>query len=155
MDEHAGHRGRAPAEASGAGLDDVLAVQHRSPRRTQTWKDLRQGRRLQGRQVRGRDLHGELHGRVEEFSGIVDFGGGPLVSAGNNDVFVVKLDMDGKYLWGRTFGDGQQQSGAGLAFYDAKGLVVAGRLKGTIDFGGDPLISMSNQDIFLAKLLTP
>jgi len=90
-----------------------------------------------------------------QISGAVDFGGGPLVSAGNTDVFVVKLDAGGNYLWGKRFGDGQKQLGVGLSFSSAKDLVLTGRLQGTIDFGGGPLVTMGYQDIFLARLMTP
>jgi hypothetical protein len=90
-----------------------------------------------------------------QLTGTVDFGGGPLVSAGNTDVFVVSFDADGKYLFGRRFGDGQKQSGQGAAFSGGKNLLLAGQMQGTIDFGGGPLITVGYQDIFLAKLLMP
>src|SRR5262249_47559744 len=43
------------------------------------------------------------------FDGSVDFGGGPLTSAGWSDIFVVKLDPAGNHLWSKRFGDGLNQ----------------------------------------------
>jgi hypothetical protein len=33
------------------------------------------------------------------FQGTVDFGGGPLTTAGEDDIFVAKLDSSGNHLW--------------------------------------------------------
>ncbi len=38
------------------------------------------------------------------FVNTVDFGGGPLTSAGGSDVFAVKLSGDGEHLWSQRFG---------------------------------------------------
>ena len=35
----------------------------------------------------------------------VDFGGGPLITAGNGDVFAVKLDPNGGHMWSKQFGE--------------------------------------------------
>ncbi|MBI4702640.1 MAG: hypothetical protein HY744_16080, partial [Deltaproteobacteria bacterium] len=86
------------------------------------------------------------------FDGTVDFGGGPLVSAGNWDVFVAKLDQDGKHLWSKHFGDAESQWAYGVAVDTAGSVLVTGEFYGTVDFGGGPLASAGNDDIFVAKL---
>jgi hypothetical protein len=43
------------------------------------------------------------------FKGTVDFGGGPLTSAGSWDIFVAKFDFGGTHLWSRRFGDTYDQ----------------------------------------------
>jgi hypothetical protein len=69
------------------------------------------------------------------FTGQIDFGGGVLTSAGDQDVFVVKLDAAGKHVWSRRYGDVQHDSGAAVAV-DANGdAYVGGYFGGTIDFG--------------------
>jgi hypothetical protein len=38
------------------------------------------------------------------FTGTVDFGTGPLVSAGDTDIVVLKLDPSGNVIWSKRFG---------------------------------------------------
>ena len=87
--------------------------------------------------------------------GTVDFGGGaPGVSAGDNDnLFVAKLDTDGKHVWSNAFGDDSAQIGYGVATTPDGDVVVTGSLAGAIDFGGGVNFqSAGNTDIFVAKL---
>ncbi len=90
------------------------------------------------------------------FSGTIDFGGGPLTSAGNEDVFVVKLDPTGNHLWSKRFGDAGIQPiypGCKVAVDAAGAVVVAGTYSGTLDFGGGALSTVGlSRDLFLAKL---
>jgi hypothetical protein len=90
-----------------------------------------------------------------DLRGTVNFGGGALTSAGDADVFVVKLDPAGSQLWGRRFGDIQPQYGQAVAGYGAETVVVAGSFASTIDFGAGPIATQGLQDAFLVKLLTP
>ena len=91
------------------------------------------------------------------FAATRDFGGGPLTSAGGSDIFVAKYSRTGDHLWSERFGsstmDGfDRESGLGIAVDATGNLVVTGRFNGTIDFGGGPLISAGDPDIFLLKL---
>lgn len=86
------------------------------------------------------------------FNGSVDFGGGALTSAGNSDIFVVKLGADGTHLWSKRFGDPSYQSGQGVAVDSAGNVLITGFFNGAIDFGGGPLASAGNKDVFVAKL---
>jgi hypothetical protein len=81
-----------------------------------------------------------------------DFGGGTVTSAGMIDVFVVKLDPDGKHLWSKRFGDAEEQEAGGVAVGPDGAVVVAGSFEGTIDLGGGPLASAGADDVFLVKL---
>jgi hypothetical protein len=86
------------------------------------------------------------------FLGMVDFGGGPLTSAGTNDVFVAKLDADGGHLRSKNFGDATNQTGTGVRA-DASGrIVLCGTFAGSIDFGGGALTSAGSSDVFLVQL---
>ncbi|HEY3499054.1 MAG TPA: hypothetical protein VGK73_30390 [Polyangiaceae bacterium] len=70
------------------------------------------------------------------FSGTQDFGGGPLVSAGGRDVFVVKLGADGRHLFSARFGDtGSSQEGQAIASDFLGNILVSGVFDGSIDFG--------------------
>jgi hypothetical protein len=87
------------------------------------------------------------------FGGVVDFGGGALISAGGADVFVAKFSgVDSAHLWSARFGAAGLDTGHGLAVDPTGDVVVAGGFAGTIDFGGDVLASAGELDIFVAKL---
>ncbi|UCE03546.1 MAG: hypothetical protein JSW67_04980 [Candidatus Latescibacterota bacterium] len=84
------------------------------------------------------------------FSGTVNFGGGALTSAGGTDIFVAVYDTGGNHIWSQRFGDGGDDVGQGIAIADAE-LVVTGSFGGTVDFGGGPLTSNGDTDVFVAK----
>jgi len=85
--------------------------------------------------------------------GSVDFGGGPKSKGGGSDLFVVKLDKDGKHLWSSAFGDASGQVGYGVAATPEGDVVVAGLLGGNMDFGGGKNANTAGgEDVFVAKL---
>ena len=49
------------------------------------------------------------------FTGTIDPGNGPLISAGGEDVFLVRLNANGTAGWARRFGDPGYQAMFGLA----------------------------------------
>ena len=85
------------------------------------------------------------------FSSQVDFGGGKLVSAGGDDVFLVKLAADGSHVWSKSFGDLGEQREPRVAVDGAGNVVILGSFPGSVDFGGGPLANAGGKDIFLAK----
>jgi hypothetical protein len=85
------------------------------------------------------------------FAGTIDLGGGPLTSAGDNDIWLAALDgSNGGHIWSKRFGDASPQIGWGL---DAapSGIVITGLAQGSVNFGGGSLTSAGNYDLFLAK----
>lgn len=86
------------------------------------------------------------------FSGSIDLGGATLTSAGGQDVFVVRFDPEGNHVWSKSFGDGNDQRGTGLAVDGSGNLVTTGVLYGSINFGGGVLTSAGLGDVTLAKL---
>ena len=87
--------------------------------------------------------------------GTVDFGGGPLVSAGGSDIFIAKLDAGGNHVWSKRFGDtNNRQLGKAIAADGAGNVVVTGGFEGAVDFGGGPLTTSGGiyTDAFVAKL---
>jgi cysteine-rich repeat protein len=86
------------------------------------------------------------------FSDTINFGGGPLVSAGSWDVFVVKLDAAGNHLWSKRFGNSEQQEAHAVAVDSAGNVVLGGMFWGAIDFGGGALTTAGGIDMFVAKL---
>jgi hypothetical protein len=87
-----------------------------------------------------------------EFAGGVDFGGGPLQSAGDFDVFVAKLGPGGEHLWSRRFGDAGAQRARAVAVDGAGNVIVGGEFAGTIDFGGGSWTAEDGEAVFVAKL---
>jgi hypothetical protein len=88
------------------------------------------------------------------FAGSINFGAGPLVSAGGKDVFVAKLSSDGDVVWARGFGDaGALQEGMAAAVDSAGNALVVGAFDGTLDLGGGKsLVSAEGRDAFALKL---
>jgi hypothetical protein len=82
----------------------------------------------------------------------IDFGGGPLPSAGAADIFVARLSAGGEHGWSRGFGDAGFQIPSHIAADSEGGALLAGDLTGVIDFGGGPLLTGSEPDFFLARL---
>lgn len=85
------------------------------------------------------------------FNDTVDFGGGPLVSNGQDDAFVAKYDTDGNHQWSLSFGDVLDDSPRGIATDAAGNVFITGYFEGTVDLGGGPLVSAGDRDIFVAK----
>ena len=81
----------------------------------------------------------------------MDFGGGPLTSAGGIDIFLAKFDPAGNHLWSKRFGDGFSQIGYSVTVDGADNVLFTGAFSGSVDFGGGPLTSAGGIDIFLAK----
>jgi hypothetical protein len=69
------------------------------------------------------------------FSRPIDLGGGPLVSAGSTDVFLVKWTPDGQHLWSHRYGDAGAQWGHGVAVDSHGNVVVSGLFATSIDLG--------------------
>ena len=86
-----------------------------------------------------------------EFTGTVNFGGGSLTSAGDVDIFVVKYSSAGVYAWSKRLGGTGTDRAYGVAVDAAGNVLVTGYFSGTVDFGGGPLTSAGNADIFVAK----
>jgi hypothetical protein len=85
------------------------------------------------------------------FGGSVDFGGGPLASAGGTDVFLAKYAAAGAHLWTKRLGGSSGDTPTGLAIDDSGTMVLTGYFQGTANFGGGSLASAGGTDVFLAK----
>jgi outer membrane protein assembly factor BamB len=87
------------------------------------------------------------------FTGVLAFGGEPLVSTGRYSVALARFDPSGTHIWSRSFGDRGYHVPECLAATPPGGVVVAGRFNGTLDFGLGSLIAASKQtDVFVASM---
>lgn len=87
------------------------------------------------------------------FRGTIDFGQGPLLSAGGADIFLAKLDREGNAVWSRRFGSAEDQTATAVATDSLGNIILAGTFNGTIDLGEDVFQNEPlQQDVFVAKL---
>lgn len=86
------------------------------------------------------------------FSYELEIGNGKLMSAGADDLFVVKLDPAGKRLWGKRLGGGDVDAGEGVAV-DAKGnIAVIGLYSQDVEVGKQQLTGAGDTDILLTVI---
>lgn len=95
------------------------------------------------------------------FNGEVDFDPGEgrfiLKSNSSNDIFVQKLNSDGKFLWARQLGGNEQEEVHAIGIDDLGCIYIAGYFKGMADFDPGPkedILSSQEDffDIFVMKL---
>jgi len=68
------------------------------------------------------------------FSGTVNFGGGNITSNGSTDIFILKLDTDGNYVWAKQIGSTGADQGWPIAVDNSGNMYTAGFFTGTVDF---------------------
>lgn len=91
------------------------------------------------------------------FTGNLDFGCGPLTSAGRWDIFLAKLSSSGVCQWSKRFGGPaasptSEDCASGIALdTNDNSILLTGCYDSGIDFGGGPLPSYSPSSMFLAK----
>jgi hypothetical protein len=85
------------------------------------------------------------------FVGTMDFGGGPLTTAGVSDIFIAKFDAAGNHMWSQRFGDADHQHAYGVTTDGSGNVIVTGNSRGTVDFGGGGLTTAGIWDVFVAR----
>ena len=95
------------------------------------------------------------------FAGTVDFDPGAgttnLTAAGYNDIFILKLNSSGNFVWARSLGSTNNDIGHSIAVDVSGNSYTTGYFRGTVDFdlgvGTTNLTSAgSSNDIFILKL---
>jgi hypothetical protein len=87
------------------------------------------------------------------FNGTVDFGGGPLTSAGTSDLAIAKLDASGAHLWSKSFGAaGSSVSDlSALGAVGDGGLALSASIGGAVDFGCGTVSATSGATTLFAR----
>jgi len=87
------------------------------------------------------------------FDGPLDLGCGPLNGAGSGDIFVAHLDGSAGCIFAKSYGDTSAQELLTLSPDASNNVLIGGRFKGTVNFGG-PAFTMPNTTFgaFAAKL---
>ena len=93
------------------------------------------------------------------FGDSLDFDPGPGMSLSTSngfyDVFVLKLDPNGDYLWAKTLGSSQSDIGNSIKTDHAGSIYVAGTFRDTADFNpgsGSHILPAEGKGIFITKL---
>lgn len=94
------------------------------------------------------------------FNGTCDMDPGPTLnnafSAGQTDVFILKLDAAGNYVWAKTMGGTDFDGAVGIAIDGNGNVVTTGSFRGTADFdpgvGTATVTSNGLDDIFISQL---
>lgn len=85
------------------------------------------------------------------FEQIVDFGSGPVVSAGFGDVWIGKYSgATGTPMWARTFGGTSPDALYSLAV-DGTSVIATGYFQGSVNPGAGVLTSAGSKDLFLVR----
>ena len=85
------------------------------------------------------------------FKGTVAFGSTSLTSAGDNDIYVAKVDASGSYVWAIRAGSTGWDGGYGVSTLADGSAIVTGQFAGTVVFGSTSLTA-SGSDVFVAKV---
>ncbi len=95
---------------------------------------------------------------VGSFVGVVDFGGGALVSEGGRDAFILALGTDGRHLWSTSFGgEGDDAANEVVLAHSPGGqddhvIVAVQGASQVIDFGGGPRENHGTANPYLVEL---
>jgi hypothetical protein len=82
----------------------------------------------------------------------IDFGDGLLPNAGSGDVFISKLQAEGKLEWARHYGGAAPQWAPHLALTSAGAVIGAGSFQGAMPFGDQTLQSADAYDAYVLHL---
>lgn len=122
------------------------------------------------RNIGGVDGQAEAHAVAVDFAGnvyitgwfrrTVDFDPGPgiqlFTSTSNIDIFVIKLNAAGNYVWGKKIGGGVIGVAYSIAVDATGNVFTTGEFGGSVDFDPGPnsqvLTSLGQNDIFVSKL---
>ncbi len=86
------------------------------------------------------------------FQETVNFGDIELVSDGNMDMFIAKLDPDGNFLWAKRAGGVEMDVAAGIIADSMGYSYITGCFSGNAFFGDTELTCDGQTDIFIAKI---
>jgi hypothetical protein len=89
---------------------------------------------------------------VGYFQGTAAFGAITLTSAGNDDIFVAKVDSVGQWLWAARAGGTSMDRGNSITLDNKGNAYITGYFSGTAAFGATTLTSAGGNDIYMAKM---
>ncbi|HHH53522.1 MAG TPA: hypothetical protein ENK91_07680, partial [Bacteroidetes bacterium] len=103
-------------------------------------------------------ISGIYGGKVDFDMGVDSFYINSNASNGNFDIFILKLNENGDFIWVKSIGDGlEQKSTFTIATDSSNNICIGGQFTGDIDFNPEPEVfnlttSPGEFDVFLLKL---
>ena len=94
-------------------------------------------------------ITGELEGTADMDPGrsIYNF-----TSQGLTDIFILKLDKEGNFVWARQIGGASRDVGSCLSVNASGGAIVSGSFGGTVDFGNKTFLTSSGySDVYVCQ----
>ncbi len=84
-------------------------------------------------------------------------GPGQFYSNGELDAYIKKMDANGNFVWGRTFGGNRSDKANSISIDDQGNIFITGFFEDTIDLDPSPtndfnVVSVGGQDVFIVKL---
>jgi len=89
-----------------------------------------------------------------EVGGPASFGGPVLPAIGGADVFMALFDASGGHLWSTVYGGPGSDKGEGASCTHWGEYILTGRFETQGYFGGDTLVSIGGEDLFVAKYVS-
>jgi hypothetical protein len=102
----------------------------------------------------GTDSAGEAY-LVGFFSDKITFGNSNHVSLGSGDIFLTRWSSGGNFVWSKTFGSTNQDSGYAIAVNGSNTLFVAGTFAGPTTFGSVTVTNVGARDLFVLRVGLP
>jgi len=133
---------------SNSGSRDIILSKFSSTK-VNIWDDLYGGPSSDGLGELGIDGSGFII-MVGEFRDSIVLGNINLQSPANDNVFVVRFDTNGTKTWHKNYGDAANQTVEAVAVSSAGGVVLGGRLAGTITASGGP--QLTTGDMYVIAL---
>ena len=98
-----------------------------------------------------------------DFNGTVDFDPSANTNAhtsnGNSDIFIIKLNGSGNYIWSESFGGANVDQGKSIHISNTGSIYSTGEFRYTVDFepgaGVSSLSPIGGADVFVLKLCSP
>ncbi len=87
-----------------------------------------------------------------DFEGSATFGADTLISLGNVDVFIAKIDSAGNWTWARSGGSSSIERGYDIVMDSGDNAYVTGVFLTSITFGTTTLSSQGSWDVYVVKL---
>jgi hypothetical protein len=79
-----------------------------------------------------------------------------LISGGQFDIFISKLDSNGNFIWAKKTGGGSNDRGVSITLDSVQNIYTTGSFAGTVDFdpgiGSVSLVAAGSQAIYINKL---
>jgi len=140
--------GEAELTANGA-LD--LVVAKLDPLGRLIWAKSFGGKKIDRGYAVAVDKAGNSHLTGHFQSETIVFGDTVLTNRGDYDVFVAKLDVNGKPLWAKSAGGTAYDFGHGIGVDPKGGILISGMIRGNGDFGSGPSAATSGMGPFVAR----